>query len=141
MKKIILAMMIILTLCTAFTATCAVGQTAEEKICEIAKSNDKILDAKCIVYQRTCLVAIKTEKFVTRSEYDLYLANVRQQITSECEIDNVYVTRSPKVMKKLSELEKLNDKQRQQAIQEIIEKELNKGLPPIKDIMPRCFSW
>ena len=141
MKKIILAIMIIATLCTAFTATCAVGQTAEEKICEIAKSNDKILDAKCIVYQRTCLVAIKTKKFVTRSEYDLYLANVRQQITSECEIDNVYVTRSPKVMKKLSELEKLNDKQRQQAIQEIIEKELNKGLPPIKDIMPRCFSW
>ena len=141
MKKIILAIMIIATLCTAFTATCAVGQTAEEKICEIAKSNDKILDAKCIVYQRTCLVAIKTEKFVTRSEYDLYLANVRQQITSECEIDNVYVTRSPKVMKKLSELEKLNDKQRQQAIQEIIEIELNKGLPPIKDIMPRCFSW
>ena len=141
MKKIILAIMIIATLCTAFTATCAVGQTKEKKICEIAKSNDKILDAKCIVYQRTCLVAIKTEKFVTRSEYDLYLANVRQQITSECEIDNVYVTRSPKVMKKLSELEKLNDKQRQQAIQEIIEKELNKGLPPIKDIMPRCFSW
>ena len=141
MKKIILAIVIIATLCTAFTATCAVGQTAEEKICEIAKSNDKILEAKCIVYQRNGLVAIKTEKFVTRSEYDLYLANVRQQVTSECEIDNVYVTRSPKVMKKLSELEKLNDKQRQQAIQEIIEKELNKGLPPIKDIMPRCFAW
>ena len=141
MKKIILAIVIIATLCTAFTATCAVGQTAEEKICEIAKSNDKILEAKCIVYQRNCLVAIKTEKFVTRSEYDLYLANVRQQVTSECEIDNVYVTRSPKVMKKLSELEKLNDKQRQQAIQEIIEKELNKGLPHIKDIMPRCFAW
>ena len=141
MKKIILAIVISATLCTAFTATCAVGQTAEEKICEIAKSNDKILEAKCIVYQRNCLVAIKTEKFVTRSEYDLYLANVRQQVTSECEIDNVYVTRSPKVMKKLSELEKLNDKQRQQAIQEIIEKELNKGLPPIKDIMPRCFAW
>ena len=141
MKKIILAIVIIATLCTAFTATCAVGQTAEEKICEIAKSNDKILEAKCIVYQRNCLVAIKTEKFVTSSEYDLYLANVRQQFTSECEIDNVYVTSSPKVMKKLSELEKLNDKQRQQAIQEIIEQELNKGLPPIKDIMPRCFAW
>ena len=97
MKKIILAIVIIATLCTAFTATCAVGQTAEEKICEIAKSNDKILEAKCIVYQRNCLVAIKTEKFVTRSEYDLYLANVRQQVTSECEMTTYTLRAVPRL--------------------------------------------
>lgn len=141
MKKIILVILLIATVVCACAATTAIGQTAEEKICEIAKSNDKILEAKCIVYQRSCLVAIKTEKFVTRSEYDRYLDSVRQQVKTQLEIDNVYVTRNPKVMQKIAELEKLDENKRQQAIQEIIEHELNKGLPPIKDIMPRCFNW
>ena len=59
MKKLILVTL--LTVIVALTVgQAAFAETVETQICEIAKQNEKVLDAKCIVYQRACLVAIKT---------------------------------------------------------------------------------
>ena len=137
MKKIILTVLLLTILATALFTVTAAASTWEDKVCEIVKQNERILDAKCIIYERSCLVAIKTEKFVTRSDYEEYLNIVTEEIKSQCEIDNVIVTRNPKVMQKINKLLKLDEKERQEKIKEIIERELNKGIPPITEIMPR----
>ncbi len=140
MKKLILVTL--LTVIVALTVgQAAFAETVETQICEIAKQNEKVLDAKCIVYQRACLVAIKTEKFTTKSEYEEYLKQFKDTIKSEFEIDDVFVTRNPRIMQKLNMLSSLNENKRNEIVKEIIEKELDKKFAPDKEIMPRRLTW
>ena len=75
----------------------------------------------CLIYERTAVVAVKTEKFSTKSEYDKYVNGLTSQIKSEYEVDHVFVTRNPKIMKQIEELSKLDGEQRDEAIKQIIE--------------------
>lgn len=128
MKKIITVVLLVLLL--AFTASVAYAQETETQITELAKANEKVIKAVCIVYQRNCIVAIQTEKFATRSEYDAYRKNLTEQIKKNYQIDNVYITRNPKIMAKMEQLSVLSEDERNKAIEEIINNELRRFKPP-----------
>ena len=142
MKKLLLALLIIVA------AALSVGQMAfaetqcEQKICELAKSNEKVKDAKCVIYERNCVIAIKTEQFTQKSEYEKYVKELVEKAKAECELDHVLVTRNPKVMKQIEELSKLNDTEREQAIQKLIEQVIRRK-PHVKPMLPKLtsLSW
>lgn len=136
MKKLLIVVILAVLLATFVCA--ATAQTVEEQINAIACQNDKVLDAKSIVYDKACVVAIKTERFVTRREYEDYRNDLINQIKSKFEIDCVIVTRNPKVMCQIDKLNELNETERDKAIQELIEKILSRYIQPRdKVIMPK----
>lgn len=139
MKKILAVIMLaaLLVCCASVTA---LAQTTEDYIEELATQHEKVTAAECVIYKRACAIAIKTEKFTTKTEYDKYLDDLIVKIKDDCEIDYVYVSRSPKMMSKLIELNKMDADERNKAIEDLIQKQLengNNGHP--KPIMPRMI--
>jgi hypothetical protein len=53
----------------AILPTFAMATTTEKEIADLAMQNSKVVNAKCVVYERNCLVAIQTEKFQSKTEY------------------------------------------------------------------------
>lgn len=139
MKKIV-AIILLAALLACCTAAVAFAETQEQRIVSLATKHDKVTDAKCVVYKRICLLAIKTEKFNTKSEYDKYVEELSNQITSQFEVDKVFVTRSPKAMFKLNELSKLSEEQRQKEIEEMIKRELDRRDHDIKHVPPKMLN-
>ncbi len=136
MKKIVVALLAVLALVLAIAPTALAETECEKRICELAQSDERIKQAQCLVHERTAIVAIQTEKFSTKSQYDGYVKKLTDAVKSECEVDNVFVTRNPKIMKQIAELSKLNEDQRDGAIQKIIE-EVMRLRPPRKPDMTK----
>lgn len=122
MKKFIIALLLVATIALSVGQLAFASSHCEEKICELAKANEKVTDAKCIIYDRTAVVAIKTEQFTTKSQYEKYVKELVDKVKEECEVEHVFVTRNPKVMKEIEELSKLDGQQREEAIQKLIER-------------------
>lgn len=133
MKKI-LTVILLAAVLTGCTVAVAYGATAdEEQIKQLATSHDKVLACECVIHKRACVIAVKTEKFTTKSEYDEYVEGLKEQITSKFEVDYVFVSRSPKMMRELVELNKLDENERVEAIEELIAKQLQRHghkIPP-----------
>lgn len=121
MKKIVVALLAALTLALAIVPTAFAETDCENRICKLAQADERVKQARCVVYERTAVVAVKTEKFSAASQYDEYVRQLSEAIKSECEVDHVFVTRNPKIMKEINELSKLDENERDQAIQKIIE--------------------
>lgn len=121
MKKFVIALLLVATIALSVGQLAFASSHCEEKICEIAKANEKVTDAKCVIYERTAVVAIKTEQFTTKSQYEQYVKELVEKAKEECNVEHVYVTRNPKVMKQIEELSKLDGQQREEAIQRLIE--------------------
>ena len=139
MKKLVIYLAIALFI-LALIPTFAMATTTEQEICNLAMQNPKVVKAKCIIFERNCLVAIQTEKFTNRTEYSDFLGKFEDQVKAQYQIDNIKVTRSPKVMCKLDQLEKLSDSERNAEIQKLIEYLLNKPTPlPAVPIKPPCI--
>ena len=138
MKKLVIYIVLAI-LVLAILPTFAMATTTEQQICNIVMQNAKIKKAKCIVHERTCIVAIQAEKFTNKTEYCNYVSDVELQIKEKCQIDNVMITRNPKVMNKLDMFDKLDDTTKQERIKELIEYYLNKPTPlPIYPTKPPC---
>lgn len=138
MKKIYICLTILLLLLTV-APTFALATTTEREICDIAMQNEKIKKAKCVIYERNCIVAIQTEKFANKTEYCTFVDNFVNQVTEKYQIDNVFVTRNPKIMNQLDKLDELDDTQKQTEIQRLIDNLLNKPMPlPIRPPKPIC---
>ena len=121
----------------AIVPTMAMATTTEKEIADLAMQNEKVVKAKCVVYERNCLVAIQTEKFQSRTEYCNFVEQFENQVKSKYQIDNIKVTRNPKVMSKLDHFEKLGDAERTEQIQKLIEYLLNKPMPlPARPLKP-----
>ena len=129
MKKIISIALLCLLLASLCATVAYAEITPELYVKDTACKNEKVLDCECVIYKRACLVALKTEKFTTKSEYDNFVDELTAQIKENCEVDNVLVTRSPKVMYKLKELNKLDDQAKTKSIEELIDRELQRGIP------------
>lgn len=131
MKKIVsIILLALLIACSA--ATVAYAETAEQHVKSLATEHEKVIAAECVIYKRACVVAIKTEKFNTKSEYDKYVDELTEQIKADCEVDYVFVSRSPKLMFKLTELNKMSENDRAKAIEELIEQQLQRREKPSK---------
>ena len=139
MKRLLLTILLVATVALCFGQVVFAQTATEQKICEIAKSDEKVTDAQCVVYERACVVAIKTEKFTSKSQYDEYVNSLREKIKEECEIDHVFVTRNPKVMKQIEELNKLDSDKRDEAIQKLIE-EVVQRKPHVRPMPPKMTS-
>lgn len=134
MKKIVLCLLIAATLALTIGQV-AFAQTCEDEICQFVKQNEKVIDAKCIVYQRCCVIAIKTEKFTTKSQYTEFLDKISAKIKTDYQVDNVFVTRNPKVMKQIENLANLDETQRENAIAKIVDDVLHHRPAP-KFVLP-----
>lgn len=138
MKKLV-TFLVILLLVLAVVPTLAIATTTEQEICDIVLKNDKIKKAKCVVYERSCIVAIQTEKFANKTEYCNFVTDFENQVREKYQIDNVFVTRNPKVMNRLDKLDTLDDTQKQAEIQKLVEHLLNKPTPlPVRPPRPIC---
>ncbi len=121
----------------AILPTFAMATTTEKEIANIAMQNPKVTKAKCVIYERNCLVAIQTEKFQSRTEYCNFVEKFEKLVKAKYQIDNIKVTRNPKVMSKLDHFEKLSESERKAEIQKLIEYLLNKPTPlPARPIKP-----
>ena len=136
MKKLVIYMCLAM-LVLAIVPTFAMATTAEKEICNIAMQNPKVTKAKCAIWEDNCLVAIKTEKFANTTEYCNFLKNFEKLVKEKYHIQNIKVTRNPKVMSKLEHFENLDETGRKQEIQKLIEYLLNKpSTLPIRPVKP-----
>lgn len=136
MKKLVIYLTLALVI-LALAPTFAMATTTEKEICNLAMQNPKVVKAKCVIFERNCLVAIQTEKFENKTEYCNFLEKFEDQVKAKYQIDNIKVTRSPKIMCKLDHLEKLSDSERNAEIQKLIEYLLNKPTPlPMRPVKP-----
>ena len=136
MKKIVIYLALAM-LVLAIVPSMAMATTTENEIANLAMQNPKVVKAKCVVYERNCLVAIQTEKFQSKTEYCKFVEKFEELVKAKYQIDNILVTRNPKVMSKLDHLEKLSDSERNAEIQKLIEYLLNKPTPlPARPIKP-----
>ena len=141
MKKILLALLIVAALALSVGQLAFAETECEQKICELAKAHEKVKDAKCVVYKRNCIVAVRTEQFTQKSDYTTYVKELIEKIKAECDVEHVFVTRNPRIMKQIEELSNLNESEREQAIQRLID-EVGRHKPHIKPILPKItFSW
>ena len=141
MKKILLALLIVAALALSVGQLAFAETECEQKICEMAKAHEKVKDAKCVVFERNCIVAVRTEQFTQKSDYVTYVKELVEKIKTECEMEHVFVTRNPKVMKQIEELSNLNESERDAAIQKLI-LEVVKHKPHIKPLLPKItFNW
>lgn len=132
MKKFVICLAILM-LTLIMIPTLALATTTEQEICDLAMQNDKIKKAKCVIYERNCIIAIQTEKFANKTEYCNFVDDLEKQIKEKYQIENVFVTRNPKVMNQLDKFDTLDDSQKQTEIQKLVEHLLNKPMPlPIR---------
>lgn len=136
MKKILLALLIITAVALSVGQMAFAETECEQKICELAKNNEKVKEAKCIVYESNCVIAIQTEQFTQKSEYETYVNELVEKVKTECKLDRVVVTRNPKVMKQIEELTKLDEQQREDAIKKLLE-EVIRHKPHLKPMLPK----
>ena len=136
MKKLVIYLALAM-LVLAIVPSMAMATTTENEIANLAMQNEKVVKAKCVVYERNCLVAIQTEKFQSKTEYCKFVEQFESQVKAKYQIDNIKVTRNPKVMSKLDHFEKLSESERKAEIQKLIEYLLNKPTPlPARPIKP-----
>ena len=129
----ILALVLLLLSCRTFASAAATSQ--ETEIAKLAQTNEKVKTAKCIVYQRTCVIAIQTEKFTDKSEYDKYRTDLETEILQKYNLDKVIISRNPKVMHAISKLEKMSESQREEAIEKFLKEHESQTRPPM--VQPR----
>ena len=109
MKKLVIYACLALLVAVAILPTVAMANTTEEQICEIVTQHPNIKKAKCIVYERNCIVAIQAEKFTNKTEYCNFVSEIESKIKQNCQIDSVKITRNPKVMSKIDWFESLDE--------------------------------
>ena len=141
MKKVLTVIMLAAVLIGCVNLTATAKTHDEQYVCELATSNAKVISAECVIYRRACVLAIKTEKFVTKSEYDEYVDGLVEKIKTDCEVDYVYVSRSPKLMNKLAELNKMDEDERAKAIEELIQKQLERRENGDRPLPPKFLTF
>lgn len=128
----VLALILLLLPVTAFASATA----QETEIADLAETHEKIKTAQCLVYQRTCVIAIQTEKFTDKSEYDSFRNDLQTEILQKYNFDRVIISRNPKIMHAIDKLQKMSESEREQAIEKFLQQfENSNGRPPM--IQPR----
>ena len=136
MKKLVLLTLLTVILALSIGQV-AFAETCEEKICQLATEHEKVTEAQCVIYERCCVVAIKTEKFTTKTEYDQYVTELTKKIKKECNVDHVLVSRNPKVMVEIKKLAEKSPIEREKSIKEILDREIFKREPGHKFDFPK----
>ncbi|MCH5159637.1 MAG: YhcN/YlaJ family sporulation lipoprotein [Clostridiales bacterium] len=136
MKKLLLLTLLTIVLALTIGQT-AFAETCEEKICKLATENEKVTEARCAIYERCCIVAIKTQKFTSKNEYDKFVEELTEKIKADCEVDHVFVTRNPKVMVQITKLADISESEREEAIKKLLDREMFRHKPDHKFVFPK----
>ena len=127
----ILALILFLLPCTAF----AQATQQETEIAQLAQTYEKVKTAKCLIHERTCIIALQTEKFTDKSAYEQFRTELETEVLEKYNLDTVVISRNPKVMHAISKLEKMSESEREEAIDKILHQIELPKLPPM--IQPR----
>ncbi len=136
MRKFLFAIALLLTITAVLPCMANAANKTENEIAQLVKNKEKICDAKCVVYENACVVAIKTEKFLSKNEYDKFKEQLAAELCKKFNLSAIVVTRSPKAMHAISEIEKMSEKEREIAIEKFVDFELNRK-PHNPRIQPR----
>ncbi len=120
MKKALILMTFIMAILLVLPVIANAETSKETEINEFVQSKEKICDAKCLVYENNCVLAIKTEKFVGKSEYDNFKEHLQQEIAEKFGLSNIIVTRNPKIFHGVEQLYKMTESEREEAVKKII---------------------
>ena len=127
MKRFLLPILTIALVVAVFVPVAAFASTTQEtEIADYVKKQDKVVDAKCLTCDNNCIVAIKTEKFLNKTEYDSFKKNLEEQLAGKYDFDHIIVTRNPKAMHAIEEISKLSESEREQAVKDFVEKLISK---------------
>lgn len=120
---------ILVVACCLYAATATFVATAstdvELSVAEIAKKDQRVVAAIAVVECRTCVVALQTKGFATRSSYNEFAQTLSEEIKEKFEIDNVYISRSPKVMMIARQIANADKTERQQIIERLLKQLAN----------------
>lgn len=130
MKKIFLALALLLAVVACVPTIANAATDTEAQICDYAKKKDKVADAACVIFDNSCVVALKTEKFTTKSDYDTFKEQLRKEIAEKYKLGTVLITRSPKAMHDIEQFAKLSAAERDEAVKNFVENELERGKRP-----------
>lgn len=120
MKKIILIILLVALIATLMVSVCF-ATDRENEISNTIKTYDKITDARCVIYENNCVVAIKTEKFTSQSEYETFKTSLEKEICDKYNLEHLIITRSPKAMHGIKAISQLSDEERTDAIKKFVE--------------------
>ena len=139
MKKMLIffATLMLIVLAMPIFANAATSQ--ETEICNKVKESEKVKEAQCVVYKNSCVLAIQTEKFATKSEYDVFKTQLQKELTEQFGLEKVLVTRSPKAMHTIAKLSALTESEREKAIEEFVENEFHNHKPH-RPIIPKLYK-
>lgn len=127
MKKYIIFLALALLL---LTATTAFAQTEKERdICKLVEQHENIKEAVCLVEQRLCVVAIRANKFVNKSQYMQFVHQTTEQIQQQFDIDKVVITRNPRLFSQLKKIASLSENDRQELVQQLLDELASKPEP------------
>ena len=127
MKKFLLSILTIAIAVAVLVPVAAFAATSQEtEIADYVKKQDKVVDAKCLTYDNNCIVSIKTEKFLNKTEYDNFKKNLEDQLADKYDFDHIIVTRNPKAMHAIEQISKLSETEREQAVKDFMEKIISK---------------
>lgn len=141
MKKLLISILLIAVVATT-TATVCFATNVESEIVALTKKNEKVTDALCIVYKKNCVLAIKTEKFVSKKEYDTFKTELEKEICEKYGLEHVVVTANPKAMHAINKISELSETEREEAIKKFVEFQLSPKphRPHLPQIQPRKQS-
>lgn len=137
MKKVLFAVVLsVLLLVLALPIYACAETTQESEINKLVCEKEKVLDAKSVVYNGYCVLAIKTEKFVSKSDYEAFKGSLKRELENKFKVE-VVITRSPKAMHFISDISELPEAERENAAKKFIEKELERPHRLPDGIQPR----
>lgn len=121
MKKVFTVVLVICCLyCATSTLAANASTETELSIASLAKEDSRVVCAVAVVEKRICVVALQTKGFASKSQYDKFTAELTKKIADNFEIDNVYISRNPKVMIVAKQIAQANLSQRQQIIEQLV---------------------
>ncbi len=138
MKKLLLSVLLLVFAVSMSTTVCF-ATNVENEIITLTKKNEKVTDAQCIVYENNCVVAIKTEKFTSKKEYDTFKKTLENELCDKFNFDRVIITANPKAMQAINRISELSESEREDAIKKFVEFQLSPKphRPHVPDIQPR----
>lgn len=121
MKKILLILTTVLVVVALVPVAAYASEKQEKQVSDFVTKQDKVLAAKTLVYDNNCVVAIKTEKFLNKTEYDQFKENLIKKLSDKFDFEYIIVTRSPKAMHAIEEISKLSSSEREAAVKKFLE--------------------
>lgn len=120
MKKVILILIAVLIV-TSCTAT-AFADNVENQIEKFVMQDKHVKDARVLCYKNYCVVAIQKRNFAEKTQYEQFKKDLASKITAKFDgITEVFVTASPRVMFEIDRIGKMDESEREKAIERFVE--------------------